>query len=495
MRAVLRHRFALLAVLVPLAACKVGPDYQPPETKMPDAWTQEMKTGVVQGPADLADWWTRFGDQTLTDLIERADRGNLDLAIALARIKQSRAALGIAKGEKVPALDATGSAEYVDQSDNGVFGAVGDGTDLWSLGFDASWELDVAGRIARSVESAAAGLGAQFENYRDVRVLLYAEVARNYITMRAFQQRLKLARDNVKTQQDSLKLAQARLEAGVSPELDVAQAQTNLGNTEQLIPSLEQGRVASMLRIAVLLGVHPGDVRQALDPEGEVPAPPGEIGVGLPADVLRQRPDIRAAERNLAAATARIGVATADLYPRLSLGGFFALESTSLSDLFSSDSVTWGIGMPVRWSLFAGGRIRSNIALEEARTEEALHTYERAVLLAIEEVEGAINRYEQEQLRRDALQRAVTAAQRSVELSLDLYRQGLVDFQNVLDAQRSLLSFQDQLAESEGFVGANLVALYKALGGGWTNRKDPGEPSGEATKDPAKDAAKDAGTS
>jgi NodT family efflux transporter outer membrane factor (OMF) lipoprotein len=389
------------------------------------------------------------------------------------RIKQSRAALGVAKGEFLPTLEGRASVEYFDPSDNGAFGAAGgSGTDLWGLGFDSSWEIDVAGRIARSVESATAGLGAQYEDYRDVRVILFAEVARNYVTMRAFQQRIRLARDNVQTQQDSLSLARSRFEAGVSPELDVAQAQSNLGNTEQLIPALEQGRVAALLRIAVLLGVHPGDVRSALDEVGEVPQPTKEIGVGLPADIIRQRPDIRAAERRLASATARIGVATADLYPRLAISGTFGLESTSLSSLFSSDSIDWGIGMPVRWSLFAGGRIKSNIKVEEARTEEALKFYERAILLAIEEIEGAVNRYEQEQDRRDALRRAVTAAQRSVELSVELYRQGLVDFQNVLDAQRTLLSFQDQLAESEGFVAANLVALYKALGGGWKSQAE-----------------------
>ena len=473
MRAIRPARLVPTFCLLALAACKVGPDYVRPEVKMPDAWTEEMRNGVVQGPAELADWWKNFGDEKLDELIRRADEGNLDLAIALARIKQSRAALGISKGEYLPVVEARGSVEYAESSKNGVFGALGgDGTDLWSLGFDSSWEIDVAGRIARSVESATAGLGAQYEDYRDVRVILFAEVARNYVTMRAFQQRIKLAKDNVKTQQDSLNLAQSRFETGVSPELDVAQARSNLGNTEQLIPALEQGRVAALLRIAVLLGAHPGDVRSALDEIAEVPQPTKEIGVGVPADIIRQRPDIRAAERRLAAATARIGVATADLYPRLSFSGTFGLESTSLSSLFESDSITWGVGMPVRWSLFAGGRIKSNIKLEEARTEEALKFYERSVLLAIEEIEGSLNRYEQEQDRRDALGRAVTAAQRSVELSVELYRQGLVDFQNVLDAQRTLLSFQDQFAESEGFVAANLVALYKALGGGWDSRPE-----------------------
>ena len=468
-----RTRTAAIVLLAALSACMAGPDYVPPEVRMPDAWTEEMRNGVVQGPTELADWWKKFDDPVLTDLIRRADEGNLDLAIAIARIKQSRAALGIAKGEWLPTVAATGSVEYLDPSNNGQFGPLaGDGTDLWSTGFDATWEIDVAGRIARGVESSTAALGGQYEDYRDIRVILFAEVAANYVTMRAFQQRIKLAEANVKNQQDSLKLARQRFETGISPELDVAQAQSNLGNVEQLIPILEQGRVAAVLRIAVLLGSHPGPVRAALKEVLEVPLPNSDVGTGLPADIIRQRPDIRAAERQLAAATAQIGVATADLYPRLSLSGFFALESTSLSSLFTGDSVTWGAGFPVRWNLFAGGRIRQNIKVQEARTEEALKFYERTLLLAIEEIEGSMNRFEQEQERRDALDRAAKAAQRSVELSLDLYRQGLVDFQNVLDAQRTLLNFQDQFAESQGFVAANLVALYKALGGGWESQPE-----------------------
>ncbi|MHC4939867.1 MAG: efflux transporter outer membrane subunit [Planctomycetota bacterium] len=473
MRAVPRFRFAASLCLLVLTACKVGPDYKPPEIKMPDAWTEEMRNGAVQGPTELANWWRHFNDPVLTDLIQRADNGNLELKVALARIKESRHLLGIAKAEWFPAVDGTGSGEYTKPSENGVFGPIaGDGTDIWSLGFDATWELDVFGRIARNVESQNAALGSQYENYRDIRVILFAEVARNYMTMRAFQQRLEFANKNVETQQGSLKLAQDRLKAGVAPELDVAQAQSNLGNSEQLIPILEQGRVAAMLRIAVLLGVHPGEVRAALKEVADIPKVDQDLAVGLPADIIRQRPDIRSAERQLASQTAQIGVATADLYPRFSLSGFFALESTSLSSLFDGNSVTWGIGLPVRWALFRGGQIRANIGAAEARTEAALKTYEQTVLLAIEDIEGSINRMTTEKDRAAALERAVAAAERSVTLSLELYRQGLADFQRVLDAQRELLSFQDLLAESRGFVAASVVSLYKALGGGWDSQPE-----------------------
>lgn len=471
-------RVSLVCCLALLGACKVGPDYVPPELRSPDAWTEEIRNGVLQGPTDLKEWWTKFNDPVLSNLIQRCDTGNLDLGIAMARIRESRAALGIARADRLPSVAGTASANLVRNSANNPFfppGISANTTDVYSAGFDATWEIDVWGRISRNVASANAGLGAQYEDYRDTRVILYAEVARNYMDLRAFQRRIKLARDNVKTQKDSLVLAEQRLEAGVAPALDVAQAKTNLGSTESLIPSLEQGKTAAILRIAVLLGVHPGAVRKELEKAGEVPTPPSEVHVGVPADLIRQRPDIRAAERRLAAQTEQIGVATAELYPQFSLSGFFGLQSGSLSNLFSSNSVTWGMGFPIRWRIFEGGRIRSEIEVQEARTEQALKIYEQTVLLAIEEIEGSINRFTQEQDRRDALRRAVAAAQESVTLSIDLYRQGLVDFQNVLDSQRSLLSFQDAMAESEGAVAANLVAVYKALGGGWRSMEPPPE--------------------
>jgi len=472
-----------LPVLVIATACKVGPDYQPPELHEPDAWSEELRNGVFLGNEEISLWWQNFDDPVLTDLIDRANKGNLDLKIALARIRESRAALGIAKGEFAPAVAATGSAEVIDISANNPTVPPGfdpGALDLYSVGFDATWEIDVFGRIARNVESSSAGLGAQYEDYRDVRVVLFAEVARNYMLVRAFQARLEFANKNVESQQESLRLAESRFKAGISPELDVAQAQSNLGSTEALIPLLEQGRVRSVLRLAVLLGVHPGKVREALDEAQPVPQAPEKVTLGAPANLLRQRPDVRAAERQLAAQTAQIGVATAALYPRFSLSGFFAFESGDLGSLFDGDSVTWGIGFPIRWDIFAGGRIKANIEVQKERTEQALKQYELAVLRAIEDVEGSVNRYSQEQDRRDALKRAVIAAERTVTLSLELYKQGLVDFQNVLDSQRSLFNFQDSLALSEGLVVVNLVALYKSLGGGWQQMSEEEAKQAEA---------------
>jgi len=264
--------------------------------------------------------------------------------------------------------------------------------------------------------------------------------------------------------------------------LDVAQAESNLANTRSLIPTLERNLVLALNRLAVLLATSPGSLDKELSDQVPIPTEPDAVTTGLPADLLRQRPDIRSAERRLAAQTARIGVATADLYPQFSLGGFLGLQSTSAGDLFSTDSINWSIGLPVRWKLFAGGAVRSQIAAEEARTERLLASYEQAVLLALEEVEDAMVSYEKEVERRARLAESVDATQRSLELVLTQYRAGLTDFQNVLDTQRTLLVREDELAASEGIVIKNLVDLYRALGGGWDPEaaQQPVAPVGQA---------------
>ena len=276
------------------------------------------------------------------------------------------------------------------------------------------------------------------------------------------------AEANVRAQQENtLKLTQDRFNAGLVSALDVAQAESNLGSTRALIPSLEQNLALALNRLAVLLAMSPGSLDEELGVENPIPTEPQGVTTGLPADLLRQRPDIRSAERRLAAQTARIGVATAELYPQFSLTGFLGLQSTSGGDLFNSDSVTWSVGLPIRWRLFAGGAIRSQIGAEQARTAQLLAGYEHSVLLALEEVEGAMVSYEKEVLRRARLTESVDATQRSLELVLTQYTAGLTDFQNVLDTQRSLLLREDDLASSEGNVIRNLVDLYRALGGGW----------------------------
>jgi len=463
---------AIIGVLA-FGGCTVGPDYEEPElATMPDAWHVAATDGLGDGEAPLQTWWSVFDDDTLTSLIERAGASNLTLREAVWRVEEAHSLRDVVAAARVPQAALDGSADRSDASKNGPLGGVVPDeafqpANLFDLGVGASWELDVWGRIRRQVEAADAEVEASVEDYRDVLVTLYAEVATNYVNVRSLQERLRLAHDNVEGQENTLKLTTDRFNSGLVSALDVAQAESNLANTRSLIPSLENSLVLALNRLAVLLAMNPGALDEELSDEVPIPTEPDAVTTALPAELLRQRPDIRVAERRLAAQTARIGVATAELYPKFSLTGFLGLQAVSGGDLFSSDSVNWSVGLPIRWNLFAGGAIRSQIAAEKARTEQLILNYERAVLLALEEVEDAMVSYEKEVSRRGHLTNSVNATQRSLDLVLTQYRAGLTDFQNVLDTERSLLLRQDDLASSEGIVIKNLVDLYRALGGGW----------------------------
>jgi multidrug efflux system outer membrane protein len=453
-----------------LVGCTVGPDYVPPTTELPDLWEQELSEGLVDGKADLRTWWTTLDDPMLDGLIARATEGNLDIRQAVARIREGRANLGIASGELFPEVDATGTIEESRISNNVAAEVAPPQTrtdTYYTAGLDASWEIDFWGRIRRGIESADASLGASIEDYRDTLVVLYADVASTYVQIRALQSRIASALSNVETQRGALRLTIERNRAGLAPDLDVRQAELNLATTEAFVPSLRSALAENVNRLAVLLGEYPGDLHDELAAAEPIPQPPDEVLVSLPGDLLRQRPDIREAERNLAAQSAQIGVATADLYPRFSLSGSFALESFSTSDFFKWESRSFSFGPAFQWNIFDAGRIRSNILVQDALTEQALISYQQSVLGAVEDVESAMAAYVQERIRRDALARSVVAARRSVALVDTLYRSGLTDFQNVLDTQRSLFQQEDALAESEGLVTQNLIAIYRALGGGW----------------------------
>jgi NodT family efflux transporter outer membrane factor (OMF) lipoprotein len=465
----MRRLGALIAALLS-GGCLVGPDYVPPRPEMPDAWHQQLARGLAEGEADFQRWWSLLGDPMLDSLMDRAVEGNLDLREAVARIEESRARLGIAKGERVPDLDSIGGVQRQRLSEN-LAGAVAPPLEredtIHSAGFDAFWEVDVWGRVRRSVESAAASEEASIESYRDILVSLYAEVARSYVDVRTLQQRLTYARANADTQRGSLELTRERNRAGLVGDLDVRQAELNLARTESFIPVLEQGLAAAIHRLGVLTGDFPSALYTALAPTGDIPGPPDRVLVGLPAELLRQRPDVRRAERDLASRNARIGVATADLYPRFSLVGTFAFDSVESDKWIDAASRGWVFGPSVRWNLFDGRRVRNAIRTEEALTAQALARYENTLLRALQEVEDSMVAFVQEQDRRDALERSATAAAAAVKLVEELYRLGLTDFQNVLDTQRSLFDQQDALAESEGFVTQDLIRIYKALGGGW----------------------------
>ena len=480
------HRRLAVALLVILAAaaCTVGPDYEVPATPVPDAWAAAAaeELSVVDSP--LETWWEHFNDAQLTALIERAGLSNLDLQAAVARVEEARALRGVATGERVPQVFVDGSYQRTQPSENSLLPAPPGGFDeasLYDVGLSFSWELDFFGRIRRSVEAATARLEASVEDYRDVLVLLYAEVARAYIDVRELQARLHFARGNARAQEESLELTEVRFEVGLTSGLDVAQAEANLGNTRAAIPTLEIGLEAAMNRLAVLVAEHPGSLDQELDEIKPIPEPDTDLTIGMPADLLRRRPDIRRAERALAAQTALVGVATADLYPTFSLSGVLGVQATSSGDLGDGDSVTWALIPGLRWNIFSGGRVRNRIRVEEARTQQALLAYEGTVLRALEEVENALVAYERERVRRDRLREATGAQQRAVELVETQYKSGLTNFQNFLDAQRSLFQSQDSLAASEGQVVKNLADLSRALGGGWTMPQGDAGPVEEAT--------------
>ncbi len=457
-----------LTILLALSSCAtVGPDYVRPEVSVPDRWNAETGSALTDKSTDaktLAEWWTTLNDPNLTSLIERAIQGNLDLRKATARVREARARRRIAKAGLFPTLDAAGSAIWSHSSEDKDTDKT---SKLYSASFDAVWELDIFGSVRRSVEASQADLEASEEDLRDVLVSLVAEVALNYIEVRTFQEQLAVAEANLSVQNETYQLTLWRYQAGLSDELAVQQARYNLENTRSQIPTLRTGLEEAMNRIAVLLGEQPGKVHEELEKPVPIPTAPLKVPIGVPADLLQRRPDVRRAERELAAQTARVGVATADLYPKLSLSGSMGLEALSLNGLFSAATKTVTGGSLLSWPILRGGSIRQNIEVQSALQEQALIQYETAFLNALEEVENALVAYAKEQNRRETLRAAVEAARKASELAQHKYEAGLTDFNNVLDAQSSLLTFEDQLAQSNGTVTFNLIRLYKALGGGW----------------------------
>ena len=486
----IRGLLAATAVASVAACTMVGPDYTPPQTTMPDQWHQDLARGLETEKPDLRTWWTVLDDPLLDTYIERAGKGNLTAQQAVALVQAARANIGIASGEQLPTVNADGSIDYgrISEGTNPVLSQVPSRVDtLYTVGMDASWEVDLWGRIARSVESADANFQASVEDYRDILVTLYAEVAATYVRARTFQARIASALGNVATQRRTLQLVRERRRAGLASDLEVAQAQLNLARTESSVPSLRQGFATSVHALGVLLGERPSLLYAEMSETKPIPDPPKEVLVGVPQDLLRQRPDVRGAERQLAAQTAKIGVATAELYPRFSLLGSFAFTAYGASDWFNGGSLAYGLGPSISWNVFDGGRVRSLIDVEDATTQAQLAVYEQTVLVALRETEDAMVSYVQEWDRRDALARSVTAAQQATKLVQTLYVTGLTDFQNVQDTERNLFQQEDQLAESRGQVALNLIAIYKALGGGWR-----AEPAAAASATPEKPEAADA---
>ncbi|CAI2717575.1 RND efflux system, outer membrane lipoprotein, NodT family protein [Nitrospina watsonii] len=472
------------------AACTtVGPDYVPPETKMPtgfqtqvedkkftsktetdeasqeDSATPEIPAKLVT-PEMLAEWWQTLEDPLLTQLVDKAVEDNLDLKLAQSRVREERARRGIARSERFPTIDAVGGTSRQRMSEETLFRRGGEFT-MYSAGFDSTWEIDLFGRIQRSVEAAAASVEARKEQLNDTLVTLVAEVALNYIEIRTFQARLEAAERNRRSQEETLQIVKDRLSAGLTTTLTLEQAKYNLESTKSEIPTLKTGIEQAKNGLSVLLGEFPGAINKELEDYKEVPVTPMDVVVGVPADLLRRRPDIRQAERELAAQTARVGIATSELYPRLTLLGSIGLESISASSFLTGPATAFQIGPQVTWNVFSAGRIRQNIEVQDEIQEQALIQYESAVLVAVKDVENALIDYAREQVRREALLKSIASAENAVNLARELYTAGLSDFLGVLEAERSLFTFQDRLAVSEGKVVSNLIRLFKALGGGW----------------------------
>jgi NodT family efflux transporter outer membrane factor (OMF) lipoprotein len=480
--------FILAFCLLTTAGCMVGPDYKPPETKVPEAWngqevvTPDTPSKTNLNPADLVGWWNQFKDLTLSSLVDLAIRANLDLRQAEARIRQARAALGVAGAPLYPEVDATllfqrssRAPSQLISSPTGVGAVVGPSglitgpfTQLFQVGGSSSYQIDVFGGIRRNLEAAGADLMASVEDRRDVLVTLVGEVGNNYLSLRGFQQQLAVARKNLVAQKKTAAIIRRRFEAGTVSKLDLANAEAQVATTAAQIPTLESQIRAAIYALGVLLGREPAVLEKDLIKEGPIPPNPPEVPVGLPSELIRRRPDIRRAEAQLHAATARIGVATADLFPKFSLTGSFGISSSDLTKLGNiADNKFWSFGPSVTWPIFAGGRIWWNIKVQDALAEQALLTYQKAVLTALQDVETALVAYAKEQDRRKALVEAVNNNRQAVDLAMKLYTAGKTDFLNVTTAQLNLYTTENALAQSTAAVDTDLIALYKALGGGW----------------------------
>ena len=461
------HRYlcALLTIvaIAPGAACGVRRPYQPPVPIAPETWSVPITESA--DAESLSRWWETFDDEQLTALVRRAVESSLDVRTAMSRVREARAATRSTRTQLWPTADVGGSARA---SGNGNEAGVGGVTGLYTLSIDASWEIDAFGAIRSTLDAASATADARAADLQDVLITLTADVALNYIDIRSLQRRLEIARSNVDLQQETLELTQFRAQAGLATDLDVQQALSNVESTRAQIASLDGQVGQSIHGMAILLGQPPAELNAEFAAPAPIPEAPIETTLGLPADALRRRPDVRSAERQLAAQFAQMNVARADLYPSFTLAGSIGLESLSLVTLLVPGAQFWNAGPTVSTRLFDRRQLRENLVVQSERQEQAARSYETAVLRALQEVEDSLTALAQEQVRRGHLAAAANAAQQAADLSLQLYNAGLRDFRDVLDAQRSLLNLQDSLASSDTAVSGDLVRLFKALGGGWT---------------------------
>ncbi len=457
----------VLTLLIP--GCSVGPAYKAPEPHAASSFASGAGYGTA---APDLQWWTSFHDPRLEGLIARAMTNNPDVRVATARLQEARALLNESRADLHPTVRSE------DSYNNGLASVAARPSfprnaregELYHAGFDATWELDLFGRVRRSVEARRADLATLEAQKRDVLVSLMGEVARNYFELRGNQSQLAVARRNAENQQETVRLAIALRDGGRGTELDVARARTQLNLTLASVPPLESAVERSLHRIAVLTGEQPGSLPRELREATPVPAFTTLPNIGAPADLFRRRPDIAAAERSLAAATARVGVAAGDLFPKVTFTGTVALEGTTFTRMGGSGGDTWGFGPHISWAAFDLGRVRQRVKAAGARAEAALALYDKTLLAALEETENALVDYGRQQARRDALKASVASATQAVGFARQRYKDGVADFLTVLDAERVQLQVEDSLAASETRTATALVAIFKALGGGWVPR-------------------------
>lgn len=502
------------ASILLLAGCtKLGPDFKPPEWASPDTWfgpnrPKLTKVASLPTPEPVnVGWWRIFNDPQMDALVARVAAENLDVQIAATRLEESRYQVAIAESAQVPRINAGGGYLRQKSSRYGILtanpptptaasGTSGSGVsggpnrryeayDIFQGGFDAAWELDLWGKVARSVESATATAQAAAETQRGVLVTTMAEVARDYIQLRGTQAQLRIARENLRTQQQSLKLTQERAAGGLTTDLDVANAAAQVGRTAAEIPLLQQREAALINALSLLLGQPPNALRAELETPKPVPPVPSSVPVGVPAELVRRRPDVRQVEAELHAATANIGVAEAEFYPSFRLAGSVGLQALQFPQLFNLASSTFAVGPIVTMPIFEGGRLKANLKLQETYQKEAAIRFQRTVLGAWHEVDNALTAYQTEQARRNQLIRAEADNRRAVGLAQTRYRAGVADFLTVLDTERLLLSTQQQLQASTTNVSEYLVALYKALGGGWEDDLPVAPPPPPEAKQPS----------
>ncbi|RFU48856.1 efflux transporter outer membrane subunit [Paraburkholderia sp. DHOC27] len=488
----------ILACLA-ITGCTVGPDFKRPTSSAPPQVFERTQAAQAASKAVESgfnpDWWTLFNDPTLNALEQKLASANLDVAAASARLRQSRAEQRVAGAEEYPTLDSAASYNRERASPNGILGLLGvapTGTplqsasgsnplgaaalpgprgspayNLYQVGFDASWEVDIWGGVRRGVEAASALADASYEDRNGVLLSARAELARDYISLRDTQSLLVIAKRNLEIARNTTKLTQVRMHEGVTTDLDVANASAQAASIESLIPTLESQSETTINAIGVLLDEPPGALEPMLGEAHDVPALPAEVPIGFPSELVQRRPDIRKAEANLHAATASIGMAKADFYPRISLNGSAGFQSLQLSNLANWASGQFVVGPSITLPIFEGGRLKGTLHLREAQQQEAAIVYQHTVLDAWREVDDALVVYNAEQLRRDKLTAVVALNQRALAVAQQRYKAGAVDYLEVLNVQKQLLEGQSHLEQSEAAAAANLITLCKALGGGW----------------------------